>query len=131
MILHPLFSYPALLIALLTFGLYVLAILKLKGIIRYALYLNGLLIFFLILSVISGFRVSNVPLVQSKSPFIWAFPHKWNGLLLLVLSVISFMVFWFKGEGFGKKLVILPFLGMLLTLLQLITGWLLRLVFFS
>ncbi|MFN3472397.1 MAG: hypothetical protein ACK4ZR_07340 [Aquificaceae bacterium] len=131
MVLHPLFSYPAVLLALLVFVFYSLGVLKLKGLLKPALYLNVVLIALLVFSVIFGFAVSNVPLVQSKAPFIWAFPHKWNGILLLLLSLVNFLVFWFKGDGVGKKFIVLPALGILITLFQLFTGWMLRLVFFS
>ncbi|MFN3946745.1 MAG: hypothetical protein ACK4LA_01505 [Aquificaceae bacterium] len=131
MLLHPLFSYPAILLALAVFVLYFLGVLKLRGLIKPALYLNIGLIGLLVLSVIFGFTISNVPLVQSKAPFIWAFPHKWNGLLLLLVSLVNFLVFWFKGDSIGKKAIVLPALGILSTLFQLFTGWMLRLVFFS
>lgn len=131
MILHPLFAYPALILALIVFCLYIISILKLKGAIRYAVYLNGLLIVFALLSVVFGFGVSNVPLVQSKAPFIWGLPHKWNGVFLLIFSVLNFLVFWFKGERVENKMILLPAIGLLLALFQLFTGWMLRLVFFS
>ncbi|MCS7196551.1 MAG: hypothetical protein RMH93_03235 [Aquificaceae bacterium] len=131
MVLHPLFSYPAILLALFTFGFYILALLKLKSLMRVALFANGLLMVLALLSVIFGFGVSNVPLVQSKTPGIWSFPHKWNGIMLFLISVVNFLIFWFKGETAGRKLVVLPLLGLLLTLFQLLTGWMLRLVFFS
>ncbi len=131
MVLHPLFAYPTVLLALGVFTLYIVSLLKLRGMMKYALYLNVVLIVFALLSVVFGFSISNVPLVQSKAPFIWGFPHKWNGVFLLVLSVLTFVVFWFKGETAGKKLALLPLLGLLLTLFQFFTGWMLRLVFFS
>ncbi len=131
MILHPLFSYPTIVIALITFSLYFAAALGLEKAAKYAFYMNILLIILLIPSILFGFSVSNVPLVQSKAPFIWSFPHKWNGILLLVFSVLNLVVFWLKGERIGKKFIILPILGLLLTFVQLITGWMLRLVFFS
>ena len=65
MVLHPLFAYPTLILALVVFGLQIVSILKSRSAIRYALYLNGLLIVFALLSVVFGFGVSNVPLVQS------------------------------------------------------------------
>ncbi len=98
---------------------------------KYALYLNVVLIVFALFSVVFGFGISNVPLVQSKVPFIWGFPHKWNGIFLLILSVLTFVVFWFKGETAGKKLILLPAVGILVVLFQFFTGWMLRLVFFS
>ncbi|MEJ5338343.1 MAG: hypothetical protein ACK42C_01365 [Aquificaceae bacterium] len=131
MVLHPLFSYPTILLALIVFTLYILSLLKTRNMMRYALYLNVLLIIFALLSVLFGFGVSSVPLVQSKVPFIWGFPHKWNGVFVFVFSVLTFVVFWFKGETAGKKLIILPAVGLLLTLFQFFTGWMLRLVFFS
>ncbi|RMH81327.1 MAG: hypothetical protein D6674_00525 [Acidobacteria bacterium] len=131
MILHPLFSYPTLLLAIVVFSLYLVGTIKGGGLLRYALYLNGLLIVFALLSVIFGFGVSSVPLVQSKTPLIWGFPHKWNGVFLLLVSVLSFLVFWFKGETVGKKVLILPAAGLLVAIFQLFTGWMLRLVFFS
>ncbi len=131
MVLHPLFAYPTVLLALGVFALYIVSLLKLRGMMKYALYLNVVLIVFALLSVVFGFGISNVPLVQSKVPFIWGFPHKWNGIFLLVFSVLTFVVFWFKGETAGKKLALLPVFGLLLTLFQFFTGWMLRLVFFS
>ena len=131
MILHPLFSYPTIVIALITFSLYFAAAFRFERASKYAFYMNILLIILLIPSIIFGFSISNVPLVQSKTPFIWGFPHKWNGILLLVFSVLNLVIFWLKGENVSKKLLILPFVGILLTLFQLITGWMLRLVFFS
>ncbi len=131
MVLHPLFSYPTILLALVVFSLYMVSLLKVKSAIKYALYLNVLLIVSALLSVIFGFGVSSVPLVQSKVPFIWGFPHKWNGVFLFAFSVLNFVVFWFKGETAGKRMLILPVVGLLLTLFQLFTGWMLRLVFFS
>ncbi|MEJ7553429.1 MAG: hypothetical protein WKI48_01645, partial [Aquificaceae bacterium] len=98
MVLHPLFAYPTVLLALGVFALYIVSLLKLRGMMKYALYLNVVLIVFALLSVVFGFGISNVPLVQSKVPFIWEFPHKWNGVFLFVLSVLTFVVFWFKGE---------------------------------
>ncbi len=131
MVLHPLFAYPTVLLALGVFALYIVSLLKLRGMMKYALYLNVVLIVFALLSVVFGFGISNVPLVQSKVPFIWGFPHKWNGVFLLVFSMLNFVVFWFKGETAGKKLALLPVLGLLLTFFQFFTGWMLRLVFFS
>lgn len=131
MVLHPFFSYPTLWLAIVVFLLYIAGLFKTKGAIKYAVYLNMLLIVFAIMSVLFGFGVSSVPLVQSKVPFIWGFPHKWNGLLLLAFSMLTFVVFWFKGETASRKLVVLPLLGLLLTLFQFFTGWMLRLVFFS
>ncbi len=131
MVLHPLFAYPTVLLALGVFALYIISLLKLRGMMKYALYLNVVLIVFALLSVVFGFGISNVPLVQSKVPFIWGFPHKWNGVFLFVLSVLTFVVFWFKGETAGKKLILLPAVGILVVLFQFFTGWMLRLVFFS
>lgn len=131
MVLHPLFSYPTILLALLTFGFYTFALFKMKSLMKVALFTNGILLVFALFSVIFGFGVSNVPLVQSKTPVVLSFPHKWNGILLFLISVVNFLLFWFKGETAGRKLVIFPLLGLLLTLFQLFTGWMLRLVFFS
>jgi len=131
MILHPLSSYPSLILALVVFLMYVLGILlKRESLNRYALYGNALLFLLLLLTVFSGFKVSNVPLVASKIPFIWAFPHKWNGMFLMVLSLITLIYFRLKIEG-SKIGLILSFLGLFVALFQLITGWMLRLVFFS
>lgn len=131
MVWHPLFSYPALILALVVFTLYGLSIFKFRGLLRHALTLNLLLIILSLLAVVTGFGISSVPLVQSKLPFIWGFPHKWNGMLLFIVSVLHFVVFWFKGESVSKKLLLLPALGILITFFQFITGWMLRLVFFS
>ena len=132
MILHPLFSYPSLILAFAVFPMYILGILlKRESLNRYALYGNVLLFLLLLLTVFSGFKVSNVPLVASKLPFIWAFPHKWNGMFLTVLSFITLIYFRLKAEGSKKFGLILSFLGLFVVLFQLITGWMLRLVFFS
>ncbi len=131
LLLHPFFAYPTLILALFVFGLQMALIVKSRSVPRYGVYLNGLLVIFALLSVVFGFDVSNIPLVQSKAPFIWTFPHKWVGILLFLLSLLSFIVFWFKGEGVSRKMVLLPSIGLLLTLFQLFTGWMLRLVFFS
>ncbi len=131
MVLHPLFAYPTILLALVVFILYIISLLKARSMMKYGLYLNVLLIVFALLSVIFGFGVSSVPLVQSKVPFIWGFPHKWNGILLFIFSVLTFVVFWFKDETAGKKLILIPGVGLLVVLFQFFTGWMLRLVFFS
>lgn len=131
MVLHPLFSYPTIVLALITFTLYILALLKVKRLMRPALYMNGLLVLFALFSVVFGFGIADIPLVKSKMPFVWGFPHKWNGILLLVFSALSFFIFWFKGESASKKLALVPLLGLFATLFQFFTGWMLRLVFFS
>lgn len=131
MVLHPLFSYPTLLLGFVVFTLYAIGLLKAGKFIRYALLLNLILIVFALLSVIFGFGISSVPLVQSKVPFIWGFPHKWNGIFFFVFSVLTFIIFWFKGETASKKFILIPAVGLLLTLFQFFTGWMLRLVFFS
>jgi len=132
MILHPMFSYPALLLAFVVFSMYILGTLSgRESLNKYALYVNVLLSFVLLLAVFFGFRVSEVPLVASKTPFLWAFPHKWNGILLTVFSFITLAYFKLKAEGSKKAGLILCFIGLFMVLFQLITGWMLRLVFFS
>jgi hypothetical protein len=133
MILHPLFAYATVLLALVVFVLYILSLSLLKNSqgFKYALILHGFLIVVALLSVLGGFSVSAVPLVQSKAPFIWMFPHKWNGILLLLYTLFSFLFLWFKGENAGKKGLLVSVVGILLVLFQLFTGWMLRLVFFS
>lgn len=128
---HPLFVYPTLLLSFVVYALYIVGTLKGSGPLKTALYLNALLVVLALLSVLTGFDVSKVPLVQSKMPFILGFPHKWNGIFMLVVALVNLVVFWFKREGSGKKLMLLPALGMVVTLFQLFTGWMLRLVFFS
>ncbi len=132
-LLHSLLAYSTVFIALLTFGLYMLSLTVLKNTqaFRYALMLNSLLILMSLLSVFTGFGVSNVPLVASKVPFIWGFPHKWNGLLLFLVSILSFVIFWFKGQEVGRKGLLLAVVGLLLVAFQLFTGWMMKLVFFS
>jgi hypothetical protein len=98
---------------------------------RYALYGHALLSVLLILAVISGFKVADIPLVVSKTPFLWGFPHKLNGLFLTVFSFLSFIYFWLKTESSKKVGILLALLGLLIVLFQFITGWMLRLVFFS
>jgi molecular chaperone GrpE len=69
--------------------------------------------------------------VVSKMPFLWGFPHKWNGIFLTVFSFLSFIYFWLKAEGSRKVGMLLALFGLLIVLFQFITGWMLRLVFFS
>jgi hypothetical protein len=132
MILHPLFSYPTILLAIAVFFMYILSFLFGRDDLRrYALYGHALLSVLLILTVISGFRVADVPLVVSKTPFLWGFPHKWNGIFLTVFSLLSFVYFWLKTESSRKVGMLLALFGLLIVLFQFITGWMLRLVFFS
>jgi hypothetical protein len=132
MILHPLFSYPAILLAIAVFSMYILGFLfERDDIRRYALYGHALLSILLVFTVISGFIVANSPLVVSKTPFIWGFPHKWNGIFLTVFSILSFIYFWLKTGGSRKVGILLALFGLLIVLFQFITGWMLRLVFFS
>jgi heme A synthase len=132
MILHPLFSYPAILLAIAIFSMYILGFLFGRDELRrYALYGHALLSILLIFTVISGFKVANVPLVVSKTPFLWGFPHKWNGIFLTVFSLLSFIYFWLKTESSRKVGILLALFGLLIVLFQFITGWMLRLVFFS
>jgi hypothetical protein len=87
MILHPLFSYPTILLAIAVFSMYILSFLFGRDDLRkYATYGHALLSVLLILAVISGFKVASIPLVVSKMPFLWGFPHKWNGMFLTVFS---------------------------------------------
>jgi hypothetical protein len=132
MVLHPLFSYPAILLAIAVFSMYILGFLFGRDDLRrYALYGHALLSVLLILTVISGFKVANIPLVVSKTPFLWGFPHKWSGIFLAVFSFLSFVYFWLKAEGPRKLGVLLALFGLLIVLFQFITGWMLRLVFFA
>jgi len=132
MILHPMFSYTAIFLAIVVFSMYILSSLSgRESLNRYALYGNVVLSFILLLAVFFGFRLSEVPLVASKLPFLWAFPHKWNGILLTVFSFITLAYFKLKSEGSKKIGFILGLLGLVLVGFQLITGWMLRLVFFS
>ncbi|MGC8851988.1 MAG: hypothetical protein ACP5P0_00090 [Hydrogenobacter sp.] len=133
MILHPLFAYSTILLAFVVFVLYVFSLNLFKNTqaFRYTLVLHGFLMVVALLSVLAGFSVSNVPLVQSKAPAIWMFPHKWNGILLLLYALFSFLFFWFKGENAGKMGLLISILGVLLVLFEFFTGWMIRLVFFS
>jgi predicted neutral ceramidase superfamily lipid hydrolase len=132
MILHPLFSYPTILLAIAVFSMYILSFLFGRDELRrYALYGHALLSILLVFTVISGFKVASVPLVVSKTPFLWGFPHKWNGIFLTVFSLLSFIYFWLKTESSKKVGILLALFGLLIALFQFITGWMLRLVFFS
>jgi len=132
MILHPLFSYPTILLAIAVFSMYILGFLFGRDDLRrFALYGHALLSALLILAVISGFKVADIPLVVSKTPFLWGFPHKLNGLFLTVFSLLSFIYFWLKTESSKKVGILLALFGLLIVLFQFITGWMLRLVFFS
>jgi predicted neutral ceramidase superfamily lipid hydrolase len=132
MILHPLFSYPTILLAIAVFSMYILSFLFGRdNLRRYALYGHAILSVLLVFTVISGFKVASVPLVVSKTPFLWGFPHKWNGIFLTVFSLLSFVYFWLKTESSRKVGMLLALFGLLIVLFQFITGWMLRLVFFS
>jgi len=132
MILHPLFSYPAILLAIAVFSMYILSFLFGRDDLRrYALYGHALLSVLLVFTVIFGFKAASNPLVVSKTPFLWGFPHKLNGLFLTAFSLLSFIYFWLKTEGSRKVGILLALLGLLIVLFQFITGWMLRLVFFS
>jgi hypothetical protein len=132
MILHPLFSYPTILLAIAVFSMYILSFLFGRDDLRrYAIYGHALLSILLVFTVISGFKVANIPLVVSKTPFLWGFPHKWNGVFLTVSSLLSFIYFWLKTESSKKVGILLALFGLLIVLFQFITGWMLRLVFFS
>jgi len=132
MVLHPLFSYPAILLAIAVFSMYILGFLFGRNELRrYALYGHALLSVLLVFTVISGFKVASVPLVVSKTPFIWGFPHKWNGIFLTVFSLLSLIYFWLKTESSRKVGILLALFGLLIVLFQFITGWMLRLVFFA
>ncbi|ADC88725.1 hypothetical protein Thal_0088 [Thermocrinis albus DSM 14484] len=131
--LHPLFAYTTLMVAVLTFVLYLLgtSLLRNTPAVRYALYSNLLLLVLALFSVLTGFSVAGVPLVQSKVPWLWGFPHQWNGVLLLIFSLLTFVYFWFKEDKAGKLGFMLAFLGLFLAMVQFITGWMIRLVFFD
>ncbi len=132
MILHPLFSYPAILLAIVVFVAYLLGFLFGREDLRkYALYGHAVLSVLLVITVIFGFKVSGNPLIVSKMPFLWGFPHKWNGIFFTVFSFLSFIYFWLKAEGSRKVGIFLALFGLLLVSFQFITGWMLRLVFFS
>jgi len=132
MILHPLFSYPAILLAIAVFSMYILSFLFGRDDLRrYALYGHALLSVLLVFTVIFGFKAASNPLVVSKMPILWGFPHKLNGLFLTVFSLLSFIYFWLKTESSRKVGILLALLGLLIVLFQFITGWMLRLVFFS
>jgi heme A synthase len=132
MILHPLFSYPAILLAIAVFSMYILSFLFGRDDLRrYALYGHAFLSVILILAVFSGFKAAEIPLVVSKTPFLWGFPHKLNGMFLAVFSLLSFIYFWLKTESSRKVGILLALFGLLIVLFQFITGWMLRLVFFS
>ncbi|ADO45731.1 conserved hypothetical protein [Hydrogenobacter thermophilus TK-6] len=133
MILHPLFAYTTILLSLIVFVLYALSLTLLKNsqAFRYALVMHGFLILVSLIAVLAGFSVSNVPLVQSKAPGVWLFPHKWNGIFLFVYTLLSFLLFWFKGADVGRKGIYVSVLGILIVMFQLFTGWMIRLVFFS
>lgn len=132
MILHPLFSYPAILLAIAVFFMYILSFLfGIDDLRKYAIYGHILLSVLLILAVISGFKVAEIPLVASKTPFLWGFPHKLDGMFFTVFSLLSLIYFWLKTEGSRKVGILLALFGLLIVLLQFITGWMLRLVFFS
>jgi hypothetical protein len=50
---------------------------------------------------------------------------------LTAFSLLSFIYFWLKTESSKKTGILLALFGLLIVLFQFITGWMLRLVFFS
>jgi hypothetical protein len=68
MVLHPLFSYPAILLAIAVFSIYILGFLFGRDDLRrYALYGHAILSVLLVFTVIFGFKVAGNPLVVSKT----------------------------------------------------------------
>lgn len=131
--LHSLFAYSTIFLNFLAAILYALnyIILKDERVLKYAIVFHGVSVVTSVFAAINGLYVSNIPLVASKLPFIWGFPHKWNGLFFSLVNLVTFALVWLKREALGRKLLYISILLILLLFLQTLTGWMIKLVFFA
>ncbi|NPA32574.1 MAG: hypothetical protein GXO04_02990 [Aquificae bacterium] len=84
-----------------------------------------------VLAVLTGFAQESNPYIQQKTTFIFLFPHKWLGILLMLYTLASFPLVWVKQKDLNWKLgVLVALIGLGLSLSVIIFGWLLRLMFF-
>ncbi len=131
---HPIFIYLSTGILLSTYISYFLYFTLLRsfsfpfyfGVVNHAL--ASLLV---ILTVVSGLSAEKLEYVQQKVSFILMVPHKWLGIALAVLTVISFIYFWMKQLDSSRRIgIAVSVVGFALTLGVLVLGWQLRLIFF-
>ena len=98
---------------------------------QYAFANHAISIFLSILAVITGFSQANDPYIQQKTTLLYLLPHKLFGILLTVYTLVSFPIFWIKREDTQWRWgAVLGLVGLGLTVITLIFGWLLRLMFF-
>jgi len=98
---------------------------------QYAFTNHAISILLSILAVITGFSQANDPYIQQKAPLFYLLPHNLFGILLAVYTLVSFPIFWIKRDDTQWKLgAVLGLVGLGLTIITLIFGWLLRLMFF-
>ena len=131
---HPIFIYLSTGILLSTYISYFLYFTLLRsfsfpfyfGVVNHAL--ASLLV---ILTVVSGLSAEKLEYVQQKVSFILMVPHKWLGIALAVLTVISFIYFWMEQLDSSRRIgIAVSVVGFALTLGVLVLGWQLRLIFF-
>lgn len=98
---------------------------------QYAFTNHAISIVLSIFAVITGFAQANDPYIQQKTTLFYLFPHKWLGIFLTVYTLVSFPIFWIKREDTQWRWgAVLGLIGFVLTVITLIFGWLLRLLFF-
>ena len=86
---------------------------------------------FAVLVVITGLAQASNPYVQQKVTFIFLFPHKWLGILLLLYTLATFPLIWLKQKDLNWKIgVLVGIVGLGLVISVVTFGWLLRLMFF-
>ena len=82
-------------------------------------------------TVLTGLSAEKLEYVQQKVSFILMTPHKWLGIALAILTVISFIYFWMKQMDSDRRIgFLLSLSGLVLTVIVLVLGWQLRLIFF-
>jgi len=131
---HPLFVYLTVGPILLAYSAYILYFTVLRnfnfpfyfGVTNHAI--GSILI---IGTVLSGLSAEKLEYVQQKVSFILMTPHKWLGIALAGLTILSFIYFWMKQMDSSRRIgFLLSLSGLVLTLVVLVLGWQLRLIFF-
>ncbi|RUM32447.1 MAG: hypothetical protein DSY42_00995 [Aquifex sp.] len=90
--------------------------------------ISGVLV---VLAVITGLAQSANPYIQQKTTFIFLFPHKWLGILLMLYTLATFPLIWIKQKDLNWKLgILIAVVGLGLAISVVVFGWLLRLMFF-
>ncbi len=131
---HPIFIYLSLGILFSTYVSYFLYFTVFRGF-RFPFYFavvnHAVSSVLVILTVVSGLSAEKLEYVQQKVSFILMAPHKWMGIALAVLTVLSFIYFWIKQLDSSRRIgIAISLVGFALTLGVLILGWQLRLIFF-